>query len=171
MKGFGAGFNSVIDASGLPQGMKDIVKNFIGDTLSTNQNQSSHGCQSAVDSSDYGSALTDAGYSTAQSIGEEANQKSNGGKGSGNWLVALAGALSKVQANFLNEAMKNMKKMESNMANEKDTDKQAKTKRDEFLKAQSEYQANIQMFNMVANMTATSLKSLGEGLTAIARKQ
>jgi hypothetical protein len=27
------------------------------------------------------------------------------------------------------------------------------------------------MFSMVANMTATSLKSLGEGLTAIARKQ
>ncbi|MEW8626340.1 MAG: hypothetical protein AB2551_11350 [Candidatus Thiodiazotropha sp.] len=44
-------------------------------------------------------------------------------------------------------------------------------KRDEFIQAQSRYQANMQMFNMIANMTATSLKSLGGGLTAIARKQ
>ena len=44
-------------------------------------------------------------------------------------------------------------------------------KREECIQAQSRYQANMQMFNMIANMTATSLKSLGEGLTAIARKQ
>ncbi|MEW8256182.1 MAG: hypothetical protein AB2747_17630 [Candidatus Thiodiazotropha taylori] len=43
--------------------------------------------------------------------------------------------------------------------------------RGDFMKAQSEFQANFQMFNMMANMTATSLKSLGEGLTSIARKQ
>jgi hypothetical protein len=50
-------------------------------------------------------------------------------------------------------------------------DKKEKAARDEFLMAQSQYQANMQMFNMMANMTATSLKSLGEGLTSIARKQ
>ncbi|ODB82790.1 hypothetical protein A3195_19385 [Candidatus Thiodiazotropha endoloripes] len=43
--------------------------------------------------------------------------------------------------------------------------------RNEFLEDKSQYQANMQMFNMVANMTATYLKSLGEGLTLIARKQ
>jgi hypothetical protein len=171
MKGFGAGLNSVIDGSGLPQGMKDIVKDFIGDFLSTNKQESSNGCQSAVDSSDYGSAINDAGYSTAQSLGDEADQKCNGGKGSGNWLVALAGALSEVQAKFLNQAMENMDEMKSNTADKNDSKKEAAAKRDKFLTAQSEYQANIQMFNMVANMTATSLKSLGEGLTSIARKQ
>ena len=106
----------------------------------------------------------------------------------GNWLVALAGALASVQNEFLKAAMDDMKIMEDNAAGstmkkegaegaegaggtdeEKQNAKDAK--RDEFIQAQSRYQANMQMFNMIANMTATSLKSLGEGLTSIARKQ
>jgi hypothetical protein len=94
----------------------------------------------------------------------------------------------------LNAAMENMETMKDNAASATSSDKKdGKTpknetkeqkaerseqekkaeneKRDKFLIAQSEYQANMQMFNMMANMTATSLKSLGEGLTSIARKQ
>ncbi|MET0029783.1 MAG: hypothetical protein ABW101_19285 [Candidatus Thiodiazotropha sp.] len=52
-----------------------------------------------------------------------------------------------------------------------DAEKADAKARNKFLMAQSQYQANMQMFNMIANMTATSLKSLGEGLTSIARKQ
>jgi hypothetical protein len=58
-------------------------------------------------------------------------------------------------------------KKEADQAKQDDKD----AKRDLFVKAQSEYQANMQMFNMMANMTATSIKSLGEGLTSLARKQ
>lgn len=42
------------------------------------------------------------------------------------------------------------------MADTNDSEKAASAKRDRFLTAQSEYQANIQMFKMIANMTATS---------------
>jgi hypothetical protein len=99
-------------------------------------------------------------------------------------LVALAGSLASVQCKFLDAAMKDMRIMDDNAAGstQKDTSKmndEEKAKyqqeqdkaRDQFVQAQSRYQANTQMFSMVANMTATSLKSLGEGLTAIARKQ
>ena len=47
----------------------------------------------------------------------------------------------------------------------------AEANRREFILAQSQFQANMQLFNMMANMTSTSLKSLGEGMTSIARKQ
>jgi hypothetical protein len=164
LQGFSDGLKSVIDGSSLPQGLKDAVKDFIDDFLSTEQSSSSYGCQSAVDSSDYGSALSQAGYSNAKALGDETNEECSGEGGSGkNWLVALAGSLGELQHKFLEKALENMDTMESTAGN----DDQEK----EFLKAQSEYQANIQMFNMMANMTATSLKTLGEGLTAIARKQ
>jgi flagellar basal body rod protein FlgB len=43
--------------------------------------------------------------------------------------------------------------------------------RKEFLEAQAEFQANMQMFNNVANMTATTINTLGEALTGLSRKQ
>jgi hypothetical protein len=116
---------------------------------------------------------------------KESEGKEKGeGKTSGNWLVVLAGSLATVQCKFLDAAMEDMRTMEENSAGatQKDTSEMTKEKkqkvqqdqdaaRDKFVKAQSRYQANTQMFSMVADMTATSLKSLGEGLTAIARKQ
>jgi hypothetical protein len=71
--------------------------------------------------------------------------------------------------------MKNMDTMKENgsaaVSGGEQSAEDQETQRNAFLEAQSQYQANMQMFNMVANMTATSLKSLGEGLTSIARKQ
>lgn len=43
--------------------------------------------------------------------------------------------------------------------------------RSRFLHAQASYTANIQMFTTVANQTATSIKSIGEALANISRKQ
>ena len=71
--------------------------------------------------------------------------------------------MSEVQGKFLSEALENMETMK-NLAGDEDSSQ-------EFLTAQSEYQANMQMFNMMANASATSIKSIGEGLTALARKQ
>ena len=86
-------------------------------------------------------------------------------------MVALAQELGRMQGTWLEEAMLNMKTMNNSEVKESMTDDQKLDKRQEFSKAQSEFQANMQMFNMLANMTATSLKSIGEGLTSIARKQ
>ena len=107
--------------------------------------------------------------SAAESTAQQAADEAEGEEG-GNWLVALAKALSESQAKFLDAAMENQKKMATSDPSGGTTD-EAKAERKEFLKAQNEFQANMQMFNMTANTTATTLKSIGEGLTAIARKQ
>jgi heme oxygenase len=41
----------------------------------------------------------------------------------------------------------------------------------DFLDAQSKFQANMQMFNNIANLTATTIKTLGEACTSLSRKQ
>ena len=141
-------------------------------------------------SSSGGAASTEDGYvaasnATAQQTSDEERSGgrrtggSSGGIGKGNWLLALAGSMALMQEKFLKAAMDNMADMarlaeDVVVSGEDGTDeekKAAEQNRREFLLAQSQYQANIQMFNMMANMTATSLKSIGEGLTAIARKQ
>ena len=107
--------------------------------------------------------------------------------------------VTKIQEKFLNEAMKNKDTMMNNIggmsqngedgeatelteAEQKEIgdfnedgkidskDKDAKTRSD-FLDAQSKFQANMQMFNNIANMTATTLKTLGEACTSLSRKQ
>ena len=79
--------------------------------------------------------------------------------GKGNWLVALAGSLATVQNKFLKAAMDDMKIMEDNAASatqsqegqsEQEAQDAKDTKRDQFIQAQSRYQANMQMFNMIA---------------------
>jgi hypothetical protein len=99
---------------------------------------------------------------------EEKESKLKGG----NWLVQLARALADVQNKFLSAAFKNQETMNSNAPDSESKDKKAEDdKRMKFMEAQAEYSANMQMFNQVATMTATSLKTLGEALAAISRKQ
>ena len=100
------------------------------------------------------------------STGGSRSGRSGGTGGSGNWLIALAKGLAEAQDKFLSTAMNAKDKMVANA--EYDSGSGSKS---EFLDAQATYQAAIQMFTMLANVTATSLKSIGEGCTAIARKQ
>jgi hypothetical protein len=170
MESFGGALKEIIGNSPFPQFIKDAANNMIDNIVGSNKQQTTSECQAAAKDSDMGEIFSNLGRNIAQQGAEEADKKTKGG-GAANWLVALAGALAEVQAKFLSDAMDNMDKMKANMADKNDSKKEAATKRDAFITAQSEYQANMQMFNMIANMTATSLKSLGEGLTAIARKQ
>jgi hypothetical protein len=142
-------------------------------------------------------SLDDADMNSCIANNELDEENSGAEGGSQNWLVALARALADIQTKFLDAAMKNLATMEKNadamdsasedqggagganndggqqggQANGTDDADPNSSSRGAFMKAQSEFQANFQMFNMTANMTATSLKSLGEGLTSIARKQ
>jgi hypothetical protein len=164
--------------------------------ISPNPNQG-HGGSCTRTEADGGQNLDDADMKSCEATSnldkKKSEAKSGGGKGSaGNWLVELAKALADIQTEFLNKAMDNLQTMKNNKgamdteqsgqgqggngtaetgnAGDDNGDAQ-KASRGEFMAAQSEFQANFQMFNMMANMTATSLKSLGEGLTSIARKQ
>jgi hypothetical protein len=113
--------------------------------------------QSAVEESDAGQSALSLATQTARDLGKKADEE--GGEGM-NWLVALAGALGEMQGEFLDEAMQNLETMDKN---KKDSEK--------FIKAQNEFTANMQMFSMMANSSSTALKAVGEGLTALARKQ
>ena len=158
MGSLGDALKNVINNSPLPNFLKAAANQVIDSVVGNNQQPTSPECQCAVDDQ-YGDMMDNISQGIAEEAGEEAE-----GKEGANWLVALAGGLANAQIKFLDKAMDAKDAMEASGGDDKDS-------RDAFIKAQSDYQANIQMFNMMANMTATSLKSLGEGLTAIARKQ
>ena len=157
MGSLGTALKTIIDNAPLPQFLKDAAKDLIDNVIGSNQQATTPEAQDAVDC-EYGDTLTSAAESTAQQAAEEAE-----GQEGVNWLVALAGSLAKTQGTFLKAALESQETMNGIAGKE--------GKEQEFLDAQAEYQANMQMFTMMANMTATTLKSLGEGLTAIARKQ
>ncbi|MES9853159.1 MAG: hypothetical protein ABW170_15185 [Candidatus Thiodiazotropha sp. L084R] len=175
------------------QAVEEVVREQIGGGAEDGGCATNGGAAENADSDGSSCTRTDAADSYRDSINDaatcnaenEAEESKEGKSTKGNWLVALAGALAEVQSEFLTSAMKNMETMRENSSkatqgtppkNESPEAKEKRQKadesaRNEFLMAQSHYQANMQMFNMVANMTATSLKSLGEGMTSIARKQ
>ncbi len=165
MGALGTALKTIIDNAPLPQFLKDAAKDLIDNVIGSNQQPTTPEAQDAVNC-EYGDMLEN----ISQGICEEAAEEAEGKEG-GNWLVALARGLSEVQVKFLDAAMDNMDTMKNNSVDETKSKEAQAEDREEFIQAQSEYQANMQMFNMMANMTATSLKSLGEGLTAIARKQ
>jgi len=165
MGSLGDALKNVINNSPLPNFLKAAANQVIDSVIGNNQQPTSPECQCAVDNS-YGDAIMNAAQNTADQAADEAE-----GKEGVNWLVALAGALSKSQVKFLNAAMENQATMKNNGTDSNDSPEVADKKREAFIDAQNEYQANMQMFNMMANMASTTLKSLREGLTALARKQ
>lgn len=89
-----------------------------------------------------------------------------------NWLEVLAMNLADIQSKFLDKALD----ASSTMAAESDNvapggETGGDSKSAKFLEAQALFTANIQMFSLFANQSSTALKSIGEGLAGIARKQ
>lgn len=163
MGSLGNALKSVIGSAPIPQFLKDTANGLIDSMLGASQQPTTPEAQDAV-SGKYQEMCDKISAGIAQEAGDKADKETNG-KGGVNWLVALAGGLAEAQIKFLDKAMDAQETMKEAAG------KDDKTSRDSFITAQSEYQANMQMFSMMANMTATSLKTLGEGLTAIARKQ
>jgi len=110
--------------------------------------------------------LTQGLYNELESEAEESGSAS-GGEGKESWLVAMARALGEAageQAKLMIGAAEDMDQVtESGMSKE---DQAA-----EMTKLQAEFQAYSQMFSMLQNALATAVKSIGEGMTAVARKQ
>lgn len=89
-------------------------------------------------------------------------------KRKGNWLEILASTLAKVQSTFLDKALAAAEVM-ADQADAVSESGEGKSK--EFLQAQAKYTANMQLFTIFSNQVSTSLKSIGEALAGIARKQ
>lgn len=89
-------------------------------------------------------------------------------KGSRNFLIVLAEAMGKTQGAFLQNALDAQTKMagiQEDVANKIEGSAQA------FTTAQTEFSAQMQMFNLYSNQVATGIKTIGEALAGIARKQ
>lgn len=189
---------AINDTDELPQLMKDLA-NATLDSFANNLSESCPCSQEAADAvagSDVGSDAANAGAADAESAvpateaeieaEEEASNEGGGmtasdvdneitggagGKkndeeeGKGNWLAILAGSLSDIQSQFLDDAMDARDAMVENQEEAGSGDSKA------FLEAQGQYAANIQLFTIFSNQTSTTIKSIGEALAGISRKQ
>ncbi|KRE94465.1 hypothetical protein ASG87_17845 [Frateuria sp. Soil773] len=81
---------------------------------------------------------------------------SDGGYGSGSWLVALALALGKAMSKLQDDMMKDAK--------------EAGGKGKGATEANARLQAESQLYSMVANAINTVIKAVGEANTTLARK-
>ena len=86
-------------------------------------------------------------------------------RGKGGFLLAMAGALGEMQGKFLERALKNL----DTMAGLSDQEGTGASR--EFLVAQGEFQANMQMFNITSQAAANALRSTGEGMAAVVRQR
>jgi hypothetical protein len=107
-------------------------------------------------------------WATMNHAEEEGKKDQKCGSGSGevkgNWLVMLAKAMSKVQGEHLN------KMLITSDTTAKSTG-EGETSRQDFLDAQGEFQAESKFFGMASEATTTAIKTIGDGLSSIARKQ
>lgn len=98
-----------------------------------------------------------------RNVEEEAKKGGNEGEGA-NWLVALAKAMSQVQVEHLNKALEASDTMAKNTG-------EGEKARTNFINAQSEFQAHMKLFSMASEAAANAIKSVGDGLSSLARKQ
>ncbi|WP_456416904.1 hypothetical protein [Thiolapillus sp.] len=157
----GNALHDAISNGPLPQFIQDAAHQVIDDILGGNQQRCSAECQQAVDNSDLRSMVDQFVEDFIQASVKEANEECQGsGKGGDNWLVMLAKAMAKMQA----EHMDKMEAAQKEMGSAGD-DKEA------FFDASATFQAESQMFKLVSEALSTMVKSVGEGLASIARKQ
>lgn len=95
-------------------------------------------------------------------------------KGGGSWLIAIAKALGSMcgkEASKLVELSGKMDQALEAKSNAKEGSKAESKAADEYQKLMTQFQAESQLFNMLSNVASTAIKSLGEGMSTIARKQ
>lgn len=160
------GINSLIDNSFLPDFLKDAAKDVVGNVIGSFQETISPEAQEAVDRN-LGEGVSNYVDDIIESIkdelsGGEHRKESGGGREGGHWLIALAKAMGKVAG----EQVERMEMLQNELA---DIDQEEEAS--EFIQKNAELTATSQLFKMTSESMNTVLKSLGEGLSAIARKQ
>jgi len=109
--------------------------------------------------------------------GEQKKSKETGGDASGNWLVVLAKALGAAAGEHLKQAvLSGYNIAEISGRADQDTNTQGgrefnAQKAKDMATEQAKMQAHTQMFKMAFEATATLIKTTGEGMATMARKQ
>jgi hypothetical protein len=96
---------------------------------------------------------------TRKDCDDDRKKDKNEGK---SWLAILAGTFAEMQAEHLNKAMEAQNTMQNSTGEDQ---------KKEFMQANADFQQEMQMFKMVSESSANALKSIGEALNSMARKQ
>lgn len=96
----------------------------------------------------------------------ESSDGAIGGSGKG-WLVAIAKAMGNALGVVAAKLVQLSNKLDDLAGSASDDQKSAK----EFQKTMAEFQAQSQLFGMLSNSFSTAIKSIGEGMSSMARKQ
>jgi len=123
---------------------------------------SGSGSSSNSKANDVMSGTMDMIKKSMQDSTESATQSSGGSGGTGNWLAILARALGQTAGKHL----KSMVDLGNKMGGI-----DSKENPEEFAKIQAEFQAEAQIFKMFQEAIGTMIKSIGEGMSSVARKQ
>ncbi len=89
------------------------------------------------------------------------------GKGGKSWLVAIAQAMGNALGTKAAKLVELSQKLDK-LAGKSSDDQQAAK---DFQKTMAQFQAESQLFSMLSNAFSTAIKSIGEGMTSLARKQ
>lgn len=183
----GNGISALVDNSPLPDFMKDAVKSMISSVVSQQQQEVPCDCQEAVDN-DLGSTLEDLVQAimdfVKETMEEEANEESGGADGSGggtsvssgNWMMMLAKALGEVNGQHLStmvgkaQELSDIAEAGEGLDAKQDAEQIQKNAADTAV-VTAELQGASKMFSMAQEASSTVLKSIGEGLSSMARKQ
>ncbi len=161
----------VINEAPLPQFMKDGVNDAIDQAIAGERAAVPAAAESEAKESL--SEITQDIMSRAKEELDEELKNSDGSSktqgGGGNWLTVLARAMGEVAGKHLERALKLADEISS--MGEATSDEMRFEQGKQMTALQAEMQAETQMFKLTQEAATTLVKSVGEALTATARKQ
>lgn len=172
----GQGLSSLVGGLPIPPFMQDMALSVIDDVIGGDQQEVPCNCQDAVNAElgeelqsivdrimDMLQQMTE---ETANEMAEDAGAGDGGESGGGegaNWLVALAKVLGRASGNHLATMIEKGTEL-SNLEGNSDNV-------EEYSEVNAEFQAASQIYKMSSEGISTMLKSIGEALSAVSRKQ
>jgi hypothetical protein len=182
---FSQAINTLVQQSGLPKFLGDMIKNMASEVLGGLTKQSSPDVDQAVSGDkgvqdwmskfieDLSSQIVE---SSRKAMENKQAKEGKGGKKAtvGSWLEAIAQAMGEIAGDKAAKMVELSQKMadlnaEGKGISKDDTQAQQANAR-AFSETQSLFQAASQEFSILQNTFANAIKSIGEGLTAMGRK-
>lgn len=180
--------------AGMPKFLTDMIGGLVKDVVGQLTHHSDQGCDEAAQQNFGGDinsmieglvkSITDGAKAIMEQGQGDDCKPTKGGKGgkggaqpAGNWLVAMARAMGAAAGDHAKRMVELSNKINDLSAKNKGIDpksdagkKEQADNAAETSAAQAEFQAEGQMFSMLQNSFSNAIKSLGEGLTTMARK-
>jgi len=157
--------------AGMPKFLQDLIGQVINQVLPGLQQPSDPSCDQAAQNS-CGHDFRDFASQIGQSIADIAKGLKRGGgddDGSDNWLVAIAKAMGKVAGQHMKNVSELSNKLDT-LSNKTGDATQDANNAQQAGVITNELQGETQMVSLLQNAFSNALKSLGDGLSTMARK-